>query len=643
MFAKSTKGPFGIPVEAPLFLWVGSGTLLISLIYVLSRYWNKSSKLSKAFKNRSSQILSIQSEKRHIDGFGLDELREIMENDPSLRDSWWEFQETILHFQDNRVFNTRQAEEFFKEDNLIETKINSRFYSAYPGLLTSIGLLLTFTAILMGLSYIHKDSQGRLSGVEDLVYSLSGKFLSSIVALACAALFTWFDKSTSKGLHTAYQRFVSSLNKRLARMPAERLLQVIQDNNEQQANAIRGIATDLADPITKGVQEGMGPLVERIASAIEELNKQKKESISESVGDMMREFKSSLVSSTGSEFKVLAASIESTANLISQMNDSQEQTRSRTDEMIKSFDSLLAKQNDASQRQLSQITQAMDQILEGVSAQTAKSSSAIGSSIDTVLEKIAQVTSEQMAQSSRHNTDISNALSEVLLQLRETSNSSASTMQSSIHTVLEEAKTLRASTSEKMLEMMRQQVENSATISEARRALEESISQFKEAVSQSARSMQLIGSGADGMQRGLDSVRTSIDKASFIQETTANVSSLAEGHLKELTRIVDGQRGVLDQYERTFAILDRNTAAILERVGEQLGNYSRIVKDGLETHLEQFDEALGNATGKLTNTVRSLSDSLDTLMEIVDSALSSFTKVSENLGQRARGAEREDN
>jgi hypothetical protein len=94
-----------------------------------------------------------------------------MESDPNMRDSWWEFQETILHFQDNKVFNTRQAEEFFKEDNLIATKINSRFYSAYPGLLTSVGLLLTFSAILVGLSHIHPDAQGRLSGVEDLVYS----------------------------------------------------------------------------------------------------------------------------------------------------------------------------------------------------------------------------------------------------------------------------------------------------------------------------------------------------------------------------------------------------------------------------------------------------------------------------------------
>ena len=635
-----TKGPFGLPIEAPLFLWLGSYSLLTSLVYVVSRYWRKASALSKGFKTRGAQVLHIQKDKRHIDGFGLDELRELMESDPNMRDSWWEFQETILHFQDNKVFNTRQAEEFFKEDNLIATKINSRFYSAYPGLLTSVGLLLTFSAILVGLSHIHPDAQGRLSGVEDLVYSLSGKFVSSIVALLCAAVFTWFDKSTSKNLHTAYQRFVSSLNKRLARMPAERLLQVIQDNNEQQANAIRGIATDLADPIKQGVQEGMGPLVERIAVAIEELNRQKRESLSESMGDMMKEFKASLVSSTGSEFKALAESIESTTSLIGRMNDSQEQTRHRTDEMIKNFDSFLAKQSDAAQQQLSQLTQTMDRILESVSSQAAKSSSDLGSSVDAVLEKLTQATSEQMAQNARQSGEISATLSAVLSQLRETSNSSATTMEKSILNVLDETRNLKTATSEKMIEMMQQQVENAATITEARQALQDAIANFKEAVNQSARSLELIGSGADGMQNGLAAIETSIQKANRIQESTVSASSIAENNLRGLSQVFDNQKDVLAQYERTFTVLDKNVASILEKVGEQLGSYSRLVKDGLETHLEQFDEALGNATGKLTNTVRSLSDSLDTLMEIVESALSSLTKVSENLGQKSRNTER---
>ena len=640
VFAHPTRGPFGIPVEAPLFLWLGSYFLLTSLAWVLVRYWIKARKLIQVFKTRGAEVLNIQEDKRHIDGFGLDELREVIEADPALRDSWWEFQETILHFQDNKVFNTRQAEEFFKEDNLIATKINSRFYSAYPGMLTSVGLLLTFSAILVGLSYIHKDAQGHLSGVEDLVYSLSGKFVSSIVALLCAALFTWFDKSTSKNLHTSYQRFVSAVNKRLARMPAERLLQLMQDNSEQQANAIRGIATDLADPITRGVQEGMGPLVERIASAIEELNKQKQQTLSESMGDMMKEFKSSLVSSTGTEFKALAESIESTTSLIGQMNEAQEQARHRTEEMIKNFDLFLAKQSDAAERQLSQLTQTMARILESVSSQATKSSSALDSSVDAVLEKLTKATSDQIAQSARQTGEISATLSEVLSQLRDTSSSSATTMEKSIQNVLEETRSLKTATSEKMIEMMQQQVENSATINEARQALKEAIANFKEAVNQSARSLELIGSGADGMQNGLAAIETSIQKATRIQESAVSASSIAENNLRGLTQVFDNQKGVLEQYEKTFSVLDKNVAAILEKVGEQLSSYSRLVKDGLETHLEQFDEALGNATGKLTNTVRSLSDSLDTLEEIVGTALSSLTTVTENLGQKSRNPER---
>jgi hypothetical protein len=640
LLLSSTRGPFGLPLEAPFFLWIGSAGLLCSQIFVLTRYKIKASKLSKAFKSQGAQILDIQREKRHIDGFGLEQLRSIMEADPRLKDSWWEFNETILHFPNDKVYNTRQAEEFFKEENLIATRINSRFYSAFPGLLTSVGLLLTFSAILVGLSHIRPDAQGRLSGVEDLVYSLSGKFVSSIVALLSAAVFTWFDKSTSKNLHTAYQRFVSALNKRLARMPAERLLQVIQDNNEQQANAIRGIATDLADPITRGVQEGMGPLVERIALAIEELNRQKREAVSESFGDMLKEFKASLVSSTGDEFKALAKSIESTTSLISHMSDAQEQTKQRTEEMIKNFDSFLGRQHEAAEQQLGQLTKAMERVMESLSVQAAQSSSAFGSSVDSVLSKLAEATTEQISQSARQNTEISQALSGVLSQLQETSRSSVSTMEQSMSNVLEETRNLRNTTSEKMVEIISQQAQNAASISEARQALQDSITLFKEAVGESARSLELIGSGADGMQSGLQALDTSIEKASRIQESTTAVSSMAETRLRELTQVYDLQKNVLDQYERTFSVLDKNTALILDKIGEQLGNYSRLVKDGLETHLEQFDDALGNATGKLANTVRGLSDSLDTLMEVVENTLNSLTRVANKLEAPSRNLER---
>ena len=260
--------------------------------------------------------------------------------------------------------------------------------------------------------------------------------------------------------------------------------------------------------------------------------------------------------------------------------------------------------------------------------------------VDAVLEKLTQATSEQMAQNARQSGEISATLSAVLSQLRETSNSSATTMEKSILNVLDETRNLKTATSEKMIEMMQQQVENAATITEARQALQDAIANFKEAVNQSARSLELIGSGADGMQNGLAAIETSIQKANRIQESTVSASSIAENNLRGLSQVFDNQKDVLAQYERTFTVLDKNVASILEKVGEQLGSYSRLVKDGLETHLEQFDEALGNATGKLTNTVRSLSDSLDTLMEIVESALSSLTKVSENLGQKSRNTER---
>src|SRR2546421_241 len=57
------------------------------------------------------------------------------------------------------------------------------FAHAVPGVLTSLGLLGTFVALLIGLYGLQKNLDGTWA-IDPLVSNLSGKFVTSIVALA---------------------------------------------------------------------------------------------------------------------------------------------------------------------------------------------------------------------------------------------------------------------------------------------------------------------------------------------------------------------------------------------------------------------------------------------------------------------------
>ena len=94
-------------------------------------------------------------------------------------------------------FVTRPIEECLSEHSVLDEFYHSDFHQAVPGILTSLGLLATFIAILQalaGVSYNAGDPAHAVSGIDQLINGLSGKFLSSIVALVLSVVFTLLEK-----------------------------------------------------------------------------------------------------------------------------------------------------------------------------------------------------------------------------------------------------------------------------------------------------------------------------------------------------------------------------------------------------------------------------------------------------------------
>ncbi len=94
-------------------------------------------------------------------------------------------------------FLTRPVPECLSEEEVVDSFYHSRFHEAVPGILTALGLLATFVAILMalaGVTYNVRDPLRPVSGIDQLINGLSGKFLSSIIALILSVIFTLFEK-----------------------------------------------------------------------------------------------------------------------------------------------------------------------------------------------------------------------------------------------------------------------------------------------------------------------------------------------------------------------------------------------------------------------------------------------------------------
>ena len=172
--------------------------------------------LRRTFLGLAKALQNIRIPSHSMTRTGFEQVDALLRDNPLTKAGWSEFQKTVLREEKGEtgeivVFNTRQAAEFFPHTE-VEQHI-SAFHRLMPAVLTSAGLLGTFLALLIGLHSVHVETEhptkpataeqatsespsqldlpsgGQLSpaqqqkqavrGIDDLVNSLSGKFLSS--------------------------------------------------------------------------------------------------------------------------------------------------------------------------------------------------------------------------------------------------------------------------------------------------------------------------------------------------------------------------------------------------------------------------------------------------------------------------------
>jgi hypothetical protein len=108
-------------------------------------------------------------------------------------------------------FAVRPVNELFSEDVAVDTGYHSSFHQTVPSILTALGLMTTFIAILLALQGVNVQLRGGaeiVEGIGGLINGLAGKFLSSIIALFLAVTFTLFEKATERKLRSAYDSLI---------------------------------------------------------------------------------------------------------------------------------------------------------------------------------------------------------------------------------------------------------------------------------------------------------------------------------------------------------------------------------------------------------------------------------------------------
>lgn len=283
--------------ESPLLSWLGAGGIVLLCLWhsvflirgtlelrqACARLHSTIARLASARHHASQEWLMLphlaKKRMRHAQAQGarrdLDDLQEldrVMRAEPTFADDWLSYRKTFVveqpaWFLEPTVSTERSAADHLSFSALCATRLNVRFYQQLPSFLTGVGLMFTFLAILIGLSKLHANGS-QIEGIQGLINGLAGKFVTSVVGLACANSFMLLEKSLWYRLAQHHRRLVSLLD---AMFP-----QKVQDRSHAMSQSppvsISGpLQNDSANQLVEAVHQRLGSTVSALTSISQSL------------------------------------------------------------------------------------------------------------------------------------------------------------------------------------------------------------------------------------------------------------------------------------------------------------------------------------------------------------------------------------
>jgi len=298
---------FGGP-QSPMLSWIGSFGIVLFFLWYVMRLRREVSSAQRPFDRVRPMLIALAHDRGEVDrerftsralvGFAppadqtassstridcddLNTLETAMQKEPMFQQPWSQFRKTLIlehvpWFVEPRIFSTRRAEDIFTQDTLLSHRVNLAFYSQLPSLVTGIGLLLTFLALFIGLSKLHADGH-EIVGIQGLINGLAGKFLTSIVGLIAANLFTLIEKPMVFRLMNAHHAFLGLMDKLFPQKTMEQMLEQLTPMHSVHGRGRQTSGEEFRERVGGMAHDSLVAPIAELTTAVRSLTKWKQE------------------------------------------------------------------------------------------------------------------------------------------------------------------------------------------------------------------------------------------------------------------------------------------------------------------------------------------------------------------------------
>ncbi len=633
LFLKAQLEFFGL--SAPVFSWIVSLALILYSIRVYTNHMKVSRNRQQVLAIAEKRLLPL-GDARSTPGQGLSlkayrMLHSAFDDLPLLSPFWQSISSGLVvkagKDGDDRVW----ASDPVSID--AERLVDAQSYKAAPTIVSSIGLLATFLAILVALLDVRLTSH-RVQGLDLLVQGLSGKFLSSVVALACATTLIALEKRIYRPIRTGAASLEKTLRNILPRLTTAQVMVDLHRKIEEQSGLMRGLGDSISTSVKDGLDEGMKPTLEQAATAMNMLAAKidKGEDGATAIKNGLSRLLDGFEESLRSAFTMIADRLDGTSQdnghgYFARMSDS-------LDEMIRQME-VMSGQFAANQTMLGDMMSlARSTSAEEVTsrqAQVEQLTEVVSDLMVKLQEKTAESTGSMERALASITFDMSNKVIEVSKQMADVLEKNSEISADRTREVLDQAGSLSSRSTEQLARLLERHSADLTRIEDLRTMLDSTIKGF-------AGSIGRYGEVTEGLLKLTSQVNAGIASMGQIaksikdsQRAAVQVSLSMSGHIDSMKVFTEGQQEAWDriqasmrEYEKVFVSVEGHAGELLTQIARHLGGYSDTTQKHFVELTSVADNFISRATGRLSASIEELSDQLDEL----HGALSDIGKVS---------------
>ena len=655
-----------VGLDAPAFAWIAAAILLIGSILLLGWLWWRVHVEKDIYQETVKRLHEIHSSYPLMPGSGLpgiaiETLAQCFESKSALKPAWQFYAAQLIRQRnangEDEYWSSESAGSAFSEETVIERNLNKNFYIAIPGLITGIGLLVTFLAILVALLDV-KLVGNRFEGLDFLIQGLSGKFLSSIAGLLSAAIFLPFEKRFLHTLTNKRLELVGTIDTFVPRLSPSQILVNIHRDISEQSEAFRHFNTDLSTKLKQSFNESMGPTLERMVSGVEALNQllraaeaQKQDSIVGSIETLLKNleisivrtleqvtksFSESISGSTMAQFDRVADSLGGTANLLEGMNTQFQGSQAALSELVSFAKNSTTEQMELGRAQVEELTSVLRGLLVQIQ-DTATEQRELGKTqaedltkvLRDLMVKVQDTAGSSVTQMAASLTSVVSALSNQVTELGQQMSAnildSAELASNTANSVIENANNWSSQSAEQLAQLLEKHQAHLDRIEDVRGTLDSSLLAFKGTLTQFTSVTTNLKEISTQVNALVTSASRTTEAMQNTQTSMQRVTGITAGQIEKLGVANENQAAVwrqidsaMQRYQQVFSQVEEEAGALLTQIQHHINNYTETTKSGFDGLVSQANNHFTNATQRLGTSVEELAEYLDDLGEVLD-------------------------